>query len=54
MRVTEKGKQIVGGDVKEYEKLAQLIRMHSKSEEEYAVIDSVIEKVVNSIKELQK
>lgn len=54
VRVTEKGKQIVGGDVKEYEKLAQLIRMHSKSEEEYAVIDSVIEKVVNSIKELQK
>lgn len=52
VHVTEKGKQIVNGDYKQYHQIAELIKQHTKSEQEYEVVNRVLEQVVNSIKEL--
>ena len=52
VHVTEKGKQIVNGDYKQYHQIAELIKQHTKSEQEYAVVNTVLEQVVNSIKAL--
>jgi len=49
IHVTERGRKIVGGDYRQYEQLAMLIKQHAKDNEEYNRIDTILEKVICSL-----
>lgn len=51
IHVTERGKKIVGGDYRQYEQLAGLIKHHAKDSKEYDRIDAILGEVISSIQQ---